>query len=122
MAKEKITENLVAARKIVAESTASNKDLALQVKTTKDEITSSIVEVNRLEEINAHQNLLIDDLAVVNKQLVESASRIRALETAVVEADERRQKLRLENGEKIRLLEKSILEYDTTLSSIRQFL
>ena len=122
MAKETATENLVAARKIVAESTASNKDLAHQVKTTKDEITSSIVEVNRLEQTIAHQNLLIDDLEAVNQQLVESASRIRVLERAVVEANERRQKLRMENGEKIRQLEMSILEYNTTLSSIRQFL
>ena len=122
MAKETATENLVAARKILTESTATNKDLADQVKTTKDEITSSIVEVNRLEQTIAHQNLLIDDLEAVNQQLVESASRIRILETAVVEANERRQKLRLESGEKIRLLEKSILEYNTTLSSIRQFL
>ena len=122
MAKETATENLEAARKIVAESTESNKNLAYQVKTTKDEITSSIVEVNRLEQTIAHQNLLIDDLEAVNQQLVESASRIRVLERAVVEANERRQKLRMENGEKIRQLEMSILEYNTTLSSIRQFL
>jgi len=60
-------------------------------------------------------------LAAVNKQLVDSASRVQVLERAVVEANDRRQKVRMDNDEKIRQLEKSILEYSTTLSSIRQF-
>ena len=105
----------------MVDGTARNNDLAHQVKTTKDEITNSIVEANRLEQTIAHQNFLIDDLAAVNEQLVDSASRVQVLERAVVEANDRRQKVQMDNDEKIRQLEKSILEYSTTLSSIRQF-
>ena len=76
IAKEKANTDLVAARKIVVDGIARNKDLVNQVETIKGEITSRVVEVNRLEQTIAHQNFLIDDLAAVNQQLVDSASRV----------------------------------------------
>lgn len=121
-AKENVTTDLVAARKIETDTAARNKNLAHLTENIKSEITKSTLEINGLENTITLQSHLVDDLAAATQQLVASDNRIRDLENAVVEADEQLKKLRANNKEKIRQLESDLLELTITLSAIREFL